>query len=68
MKRNEENLKAIIDLLQQLVARGTLEQGQAEALRKSISDLRRARRSRDPAKVWAAADQVARTFLRTQSR
>lgn len=68
MKISDENLKAIIDFLQQLVARGTLEQGQAEALKKSISDLRRARRSHDPARIWAAVDRVARTILRTQGR
>ena len=68
MKRSEENLKAIIDFLQQLIAWGMLEQGQAEALKKGISDLRRVRRSHDPAKIWAATDRVARIFLRIQGR
>lgn len=65
MKRNDENIKAVVNLLQKLAARGTLEMGQAEELKKSLSELRRARRSQKPAKIWAAVDRVARVFLRT---
>jgi TorA maturation chaperone TorD len=63
--RNEENVKAIIRLLQTMMTRGTLEQGQAEALRRCLRELCRARRAHDPARLWAAVDQVARVFLRT---
>jgi hypothetical protein len=63
-KRNEENVKAIIHLLQRVMTEGTLEPGQAEALKKSLAELCRARRANDPAKLWAAVDHVARVFLR----
>ncbi len=68
MKRNEENVKAVIRLLRQMMTKGTLEQGQTEALKKSLKELCRARRARDPAKMWAAVDRTARIFLRTGIR
>jgi hypothetical protein len=68
MKRNEESLKAVISLLRGAVAEGTLEPGQTQVLARCISDLCRARRSHDPARIWGAVDRVARAFLRLNRR
>jgi hypothetical protein len=68
MKRNEESLKAVISLLREAVAEGTLEPGQTQVLAGCISDLCRARRGHDPARIWGVVDRVARAFLRLNRR
>jgi len=68
MKRNDESLKAIVSLLRERMAEGTLEPGQTQVLAGCISDLCRARRSHDPARIWAAVDRVARAFLRLNGK
>lgn len=67
-KRTDESLRAITALLQELMVEGTLEQGQAESLARSIKELRRARRSSDATALWNAVDHVARVFLRSRRR
>jgi len=68
MNRNDQSLKAIVALLRDEVAGGTLEPGQKQMLARCISDLRRTRRSHDPARIWDAVDRVARAFLRLKTK
>lgn len=68
MKRTDENLKAIIAILQAMEADGTMEQGQAQALARAIRILRKARLTHDPSKIWKAVDLVARLLLRSLDR
>ena len=65
---NEKNLRAVIVLLRTLAANGMVDQGQKEAIERSINNLRRAYRSPDPEKLRKAIDHVARIFLRTHGR
>jgi len=64
----DRHLKAVIELLRSLTVNGTMELGQKEAIEQGIFKLRRAYRSKNPANLRKAIDQVARIFLRTHGR
>jgi hypothetical protein len=65
MSRTEKNVKALILLLQDLVAEGTLESGQMKVITEGINILCRTRRSHDPARIWKAVDRLARVVMRS---
>lgn len=66
MRTSEKNLKAVIEFLNQLAARGDVEQSLKEAMVSGIAKLRQAGRTRDSVKMWKAVDVVARVFLKSK--
>jgi hypothetical protein len=65
---NTVNIKRAIALLREMADLETLEQRQRNAILNTISGLRRARRSHDPAKILQAVNSVCKIFLPMHDR
>lgn len=63
-KRVDENLKAVIQVVRQLEAQGTLEPGKRQVLERSIRELSHATKIGDRKALTAAVDKIARCFVR----
>lgn len=68
MKKSDKNLMAALKILDEMTARGELEQSLKEAFVRGVARIRRAGRSRDPAKLWEAINELARLFLKSEVR
>lgn len=67
MRRSDRGIKAVEQFFKKkMTAEGEMEPGQA-AIRKAISEIRRAKRSRDSDRLWYAVERLAHLFLRSRA-